>query len=188
MRKRNNRRNNFKRNNEPKHILNDRIRFKEVRLVGDDIESTVMSIDDAREMAEREGLDLMLVTEKGNPPVVRLCDYQKFLYQEKRKQKEMEQKQKEHNKDMKEMRFTPNISEHDIEVKKKKIIEFLESGHKVKMEVRKIYGRGERLNHLKESSEKILLKITVDLEDISKADSLPKLNGRNMSMILSPKK
>jgi len=183
-----NRNNNFKKTKKELHVLNDKIRYNRVRLIGDNIEPEVMDIHKAREIAQDMNMDLMLVTDKGNPPVVKICDYNKFLYQEKKRKKEQEQKQKDHNKDLKEIRFTPNISQHDIDVKKKKIIEFLQNGHKVKLEVRKIYGNGNRLIHLKESSEKILLSIAVDLEDICKADSLPKFSGRNMSMVISPKK
>ena len=179
---------NFRTVKKELHIINDRIRFDRIRLIGDDIDGEIMSISEARKLAEEKQLDLMLVTDKGNPPVVRICDYQKFLYQEKKKKKEQEQKQKVSNKDLKEIRFTPNISQHDIEVKKKKIQKFLEDGHKVKLDVRKIFGRGDRLNHLKETSEKILLTITVDLEKVGKPDGLPQFSNRNMVMVLSPKK
>lgn len=181
MRQRNNNRNDNR--NKPKHILNDSIRHRTVRLIGDDIESSVMDIESAREIAEQRELDLMLVTDRGNPPVVRLCNYQKFLYQEKKKKKDQEQKQKLSNKDLKEMRFSPTISSGDIDVKVSKITKFLEKGHKVKLDMR---FKGRMIQH-KEIGEKVLLNIAVDLEEISKPDNLPKLSGRSMIMVLSPK-
>lgn len=167
-----------------KHLLNDEIRFHQVRVTGDDIESKVVSIDVARNMALEMNMDLMLLTSESNPPVVKICDYKKFLYQQKKKKKEQENNQRKNNKELKEVRFSPNISNGDIETKTKKIKEFIEKGHKVKLDMR---FKGRMINH-KELGEKVLLNIVVDLEDISKPDDLPKLNGKSMIMILSPKK
>jgi translation initiation factor IF-3 len=177
-------RNNYNNNIKPKHILNDRITFNKVRLIGDNIEPKILNIEQARKIADDMNLDLMLVTDKGNPPVVRIVDYQKFLYQEKKKKEEQDKKQREHNKEMKEMRFSPNISEHDLETKQKKVEKFLKDGHKVKLDMR---FKGRMMQNNKDVGESILLKMALELEDVSKPDSLPKVNGRNMFMILSPK-
>jgi translation initiation factor IF-3 len=167
------------------HILNNRIRHEKIRLIGDDVDPEVMDIKKARHIAEEKGLDLMLVTDKGNPPVVRLCDYKKFLYQEKKKKQDQDKKNKENNKEMKEMRLSPNISDHDLEIKKRKVEEFLKNGHKVKVDMR---FKGRMIQNNKETGEAILLRIALDFEEIAKPDNLPKMNGRNMNMILSPKK
>jgi translation initiation factor IF-3 len=177
--------NNFQKRNKPKHILNDRIRYKEIRLISDMSEPIVTSIDKAKSLAKEKGLDLMLVSDKANPPVVRLCDYKKFLYKEKKKKEEQLKNNKKNNKTMKEMRFTPNISDHDVEVKLSKVKEFLKDGHKVKLEVRKIFGRNA--DYKREESKKLLLSIAVKLEDIAVPNGLPKGNGSMMSMIVNPK-
>ena len=175
---------NNNRKNNTKHILNDQIRYRTVRLIGDEYESEVVDIETARKIAEGRNLDLMLVTDEGNPPVVRMCNYQKFLYQEKKRKKDQDQKQKLSNKELKEIRFSPTISSGDVDVKVKKITEFLEKGHKVKLDMR---FKGRMIQH-KDIGEKVLLNIVVELEEIAKPDSMPKLSGRSMTMILTPKK
>ena len=156
-----------------------------MRLISDIGEPVVTTIEKARELATQRSLDLMLVSDKADPPVVRLCDYNKFLYKEKKKKEEQLKNNKKNNKPMKEMRFTHNISEHDVEIKLNKVEEFLKDGHKVKLEVRKIFGRNA--NYIRSEAEKLLLNIAVKLEDLGVPTGLPKGSGNSMSMIINPK-
>lgn len=169
-----------KKGNFKKHLLNDEIKFDIVRISG---ETDVTSIERVREIAELQQLDIMLVTDKSTPPIVMICDYNKFLYKQKKIQKDLINKQKKSTKDLKEIRLTPNISNGDIETKSKKIREFLKKGHNVKLSVK---FKGRMIIH-KEIGEETLLKIIVDLEDISKPSDLPKMIGKSMNVILIPK-
>ena len=171
------------RNSRNKHKINEEIRYNEVRLnhMG---ESTIMSISKVREIADRLGEDIMLLTETANPPVVQICDYEKYLYKEKKKADEQKKLNSKHNKEMKEIRLTPMISENDLEVKKKKIEEFILNGHKVKLDMN---FKGRMIVHSEIGKTK-LLELIVGMDDILKADSLPKLNGKHMTVILTPKK
>tara|TARA_R110000772_G_scaffold2410_4_gene8560 strand:+ start:40201 stop:40743 length:543 start_codon:yes stop_codon:yes gene_type:complete len=163
-----------------KHLLNDEIKFHLVRLSGESDTTTMIKV---RELAELKDLDIMLVTDKGDPPIVQICDYNKYLYKQKKIKKDLENKQRKSNKELKEIRFSPNISIKDIETKVKKITEFIKQGHKVKLDMR---FKGRSIVY-KDNGEQVLLKIAIDLEDISKPINMPKLSGRSMSMILSPK-
>lgn len=167
----------------PNHILNDRIKGDKIRLISDDREAEIMDLDKAREIAKSEGLDLMLVTGKADLPVVRMCDYNKFLYKEKKKKEEEIKKQKENNKPLKEIRLSPNISEHDLEVKKNKMIQFLDDGHKVKLDMR---FKGRMIVNNKKVGEEVLLKTAVELEEHGTAEGLPSMKGRAMTMVLNP--
>jgi translation initiation factor IF-3 len=154
-----------------------------VRVIGDNIENQgVVSIDEARRMAEDEGLDLVLIAEKADPPVVKIIDYKKFLYDQKKKQKEIAQKAQKTV--VKEIRFGPNTDDHDYEFKKKHAEGFLKEGAKLKAYV---FFKGRSIV-FKDKGEILLLRLAQDLEEIGKVESLPKLEGKRMIMMMAPKK
>ena len=169
------------------HKINDNIKSNEVRLIGDNIPNTgeVVSLNFAKNLAYELELDLVEINSNSYPSICKILDYKKFLFEEKKKKKDMEKKQKETNKDLKEMQFRPNIGESDIEVKKKKIIEFIEKGHKVKISMR---FKGREIQNNKDKGELIMLTLADDLSKISKIESIPILNGLLMTMMMSPKK
>lgn len=169
-----------KKTNTREHLLNDEIKYNVVRLSG---EPDTTNMERVRELADLQGLDIMLVTDKSNPPIVQICDYNKFLYKQKKIQKDLINKQRKNTKDLKEVRFTPNISKNDIEVKTNKIKEFLIKGHNVKLSM-KFKGR---MIVYKDMGKEVLLKIAIDLEGISKVNGLPKMVGSSMNMILNSK-
>jgi translation initiation factor IF-3 len=186
----NNKYNKYNQNqNRTEHRINQTIRVPKVRLVGDNVENPGNVVDTAyaKQLAESMELDLVEISPNAEPPVVKILDYKKFLYEEKKRKKEQEKKSKENNKDLKEIRFTPNIGENDVNVKKKKIEEFLKDGHKVKLTVR-YKGRELGIANTKSKGELILLSIAEDLSEICKVVEMPKLQGRNMYMNLAPKK
>jgi translation initiation factor IF-3 len=153
-----------------------------VRVVGDNIEGGIFPTGQARKMAEEEGLDLVLISEKADPPVVRIIDYKKFLYDQKKKQKEIAQKAQKTV--VKEIRFGPNTDEHDYEFKKKHAEKFLEEGAKLKAYV---FFKGRSIV-FKDKGEILLLRLAQDLEDLGKVESLPKLEGKRMIIMIAPKK
>lgn len=180
--------NNKKREKKEEHRINHNIRVDHVRLVGDNVENAgeIVSTRDALETAKSMDLDLVEISPNAKPPVVKILDYNKFLYDEKKRKKEQEKKQKEANKPMKEIRMTPNISDNDLNTKSKKIVEFIEDSHKVKLVIR-YKGRELYVANAKERGEVLLLKIADDLSDMVKVEAMPKLQGRNMFMTLAPK-
>lgn len=133
-------------------------------------------------MAQDEGLDLVMITEKADPPVCRIIDYKKFLYDQKKKQKEMQSKAQKVV--VKEIRFGPQTDDHDYEFKKKHARGFLEEGSKLKAFV---FFKGRSIV-FKEQGEILLLRLAQDLEDVGKVESLPKLEGKRMIMMMAPKK
>lgn len=141
-----------------------------------------MSTRDALRKAEEQNLDLVMITEKADPPVCRIVDYKKFLYDQKKKQKEIASKAVKVV--IKEIRFGPNTDEHDYDFKKKHARKFLEEGSKIKAFV---FFRGRSIVY-KEQGEILLLKLAQDLEDLGKVEQLPKLEGKRMIMFLAPKK
>ena len=163
------------------HRINGQIRAREVRIVGDDIESAVVPTRDALRLAEQKGLDLVEISPNAEPPVCRLIDYSKFLYQQKKKQKELKAKQVKV--EIKEIRFGPQTDEHDYNFKLKHAKEFLMEGDKVKAHV---FFRGRSIV-FKEQGEILLLRFATDLEEIAKVEAMPKLDGKKMNMILAPK-
>lgn len=170
------------RKREDRHRINKNIRgTREVRLVGEDVEPGVYSFDRALSMAEREGLDLVEISPKANPPVCRIVDYQKFLYQLKKREKEM--KAKSVKTEIKEIRFGPQTDTHDYNFKLKHAQEFLKSGAKVKAYV---FFKGRSIL-FKDQGELLLLRFANELEDLAKVDALPKLEGKRMIIMLSPK-
>ena len=162
--------------------INEQIRVREVRIVGDDIESTVVPIQRALQMAEQRGVDLVEISPNAEPPVCRLIDYSKFIYQQKKKQKEMKAKQVVVN--VKEIRFGPQTDDHDYNFKLKHAIGFLSDGDKVKAYV---FFKGRSIL-FKEQGEVLLLRFASDLEDYGKVESMPVLEGKRMTMFIAPKK
>ena len=161
--------------------VNDQIRVREVRIVGDN-GSTVVPTRDAMNMAREQGVDLVEISPNANPPVCRLIDYSKFLYQQKKRAKEMKAKQVKV--EVKEIRFGPQTDEHDYQFKLKHAREFLEQGNKVRAYV---YFRGRSIL-FKEQGEVLLLRFANDLEDYGKVESLPSLEGKKMFLYVAPKK
>ena len=158
------------------------IRVPEVRLVGENIpEQGVFATRDALRMAEEQELDLVEISPTAKPPVCKIMDYKKFLYDKKKKEKEI--KAKTVKTVIKEIRFTPNTDDHDFEFKTKHAEKFLKEGAKVKAYVQ---FKG-RMIMFKERGELILLKLAKELEEIGTPEQLPKLEGRRMIMFLVPK-
>lgn len=169
------------RRNEPEHRINDRIRAQEVRLVGTDIEQGVYSLAEAKKLAEEKGLDLVEISPSANPPVCKITDYGKFLYEQKKKQKEM--KAKAVKTVIKEIRFGPNTDEHDVEFKLKHAIKFLEEGAKVRAYV---FFKGRSIIY-KERGEVLLLQFAERLQEIGKVEQMPKMEGKKMFIMIAPK-
>ena len=161
--------------------VNEQIRAREVRVVGDN-GSEVLPTRKALDMARQEGVDLVEISPNAQPPVCRLIDYSKFLYQQKKRQKEMKQKQVKV--EVKEIRFGPQTDEHDYQFKLKHAREFLLAGNKVRAYV---FFRGRSIL-FKEQGEVLLLRFANDLEEYGKVESMPALEGKKMFLYLAPKK
>lgn len=153
-----------------------------VRVVGEDFEQKIVSIKEAIDIARSMDLDLVEISPTANPPVCKIVDYSKFLYEMKRKQKEL--KAKSAKIVVKEIRLGPNTDEHDFDFKLKHAANFLQEGAKVKVEV---FFRGRSIVY-KDKGEIIMLKFAQALAEYGKVESLPKLEGKRMIMILTPKK
>jgi translation initiation factor IF-3 len=151
-----------------------------VRLVGDNVQSDIYPIEEARKLAAGLSLDLVEIVPNADPPVCRIIEYQKFLYEKKRKDKELKAKQGKQV--IKEIRFGPNTDDHDFDFKVKHAIKFLEEGNKVKAYV---HFRGRTIAY-KEKGEIILLKFAQELADYGKVELLPKLEGNRMFLHLAP--
>ena len=164
-----------------KFRVNEQIRAKEVRIVGDD-GSSVVSVRQALEMAHQQGVDLVEISPNAQPPVCRLIDYSKFLYQQKKKAKELKAKQVKV--EVKEIRFGPQTGEADYAFKLKHAQEFLTDGNKVKAYV---FFKGRSIV-FKEQGEVLLLRFANDLEELAKVESMPSLEGKKMFLTLAPKK
>lgn len=161
--------------------INREITASKVRLVGDNIEEQgIYSIGQAMRMADELGLDLVEITAKADPPVCRIMDYQKYLYQQKKKAKEM--KSNSAKVVIKEIRFGPNTDEHDFQFKLKHAMEFLQEGSKVKASV---FFKGRSIIY-SEQGEKLLLRFAVELEEYGRAEQMPKLEGKRMIMMIAP--
>ena len=161
--------------------INEQIRSREVRIVGDN-GSTVVPTRQALDMARDQGVDLVEISPNANPPVCRLIDYSKFLYQQKKRAKEMKAKQVKV--DIKEIRFGPQTDEHDYQFKLKHAQEFLSEGNKVRAYV---FFRGRSIL-FKEQGEVLLLRFANDLEEYGKVEHMPSLEGKKMFLYLAPKK
>ena len=164
------------------HRINEQIRAKEVRIVGDDIESAVYPIAQALKLAEEHDADLVEISPNAVPPVCRIIDYSKFLYQLKKRAKEQKANQVKVN--VKEIRFGPQTDEHDYNFKLKHAIGFLQDGDKVKAYV---FFKGRSIL-FKEQGEVLLLRFANDLEEYAKVEQMPLLEGKRMTISLSPKK
>lgn len=162
--------------------INEQIRSREVRLVGDDVESTVMPTHKAIQLAEQKGVDLVEISPNAQPPVCRLIDYSKFLYQQKKRQKELKAKQVKI--EVKEIRFGPQTDEHDYNFKLKHAKDFLTEGDKVKAYV---FFRGRSIL-FKEQGEVLLLRFANDLEEYGKVEQMPVLEGKRMIIFIAPKR
>lgn len=163
-----------------KYRLNQNIRVREVRLVGDNVTVGVYSITEALRIADELELDLVEVSPNADPPVCRVVDFQKFLYDQKKKQKEI--KAKTTKVVLKEVRFGPNTDEHDYQFKLKHAQKFLAEGAKVKAYV---FFKGRSILY-KEQGEEVLHRFVKDLEDVAKLDQEPRLEGKRMIILLSP--
>lgn len=169
-------------NNKPQHRINEQIRCREVRIVGDDVESEVMPTRQAIQFAQQKGVDLVEISPNAVPPVCRLINYSKFLYQQKKRQKELKAKQVKI--EVKEIRFGPQTDEHDYNFKLKHAKEFLSEGDKVKAYV---FFRGRSIL-FKEQGEVLLLRFANDLEEYGKVEQMPVLEGKRMILFIAPKK
>ncbi|HLN53350.1 MAG TPA: translation initiation factor IF-3 [Lentimicrobium sp.] len=172
----------MQRKQEDPHLINERIKAPVVRVVGENVEQGIYSIKDALAIAQRLELDLVEISPTANPPVCKVTDYKKFLYELKKKQKEI--KAKSAKIVVKEIRLGPNTDEHDFNFKLKHAIKFLEEGAKVKVEV---LFRGRSIVY-KDQGEIKLLQFASMLEEYGKVEKLPLLEGKRMIMIIAPKK
>jgi len=161
--------------------VNEQIRVREVRIVGEN-GSEVLPTKQALDLARQQGVDLVEISPNADPPVCRLIDYSKFLYQQKKHQKEIKAKQVKV--EVKEIRFGPQTDDHDYNFKLKHAKEFLEDGNKVRAYV---FFRGRSIL-FKEQGEVLLLRFANDLEEYAKVEQLPRLEGKKMFLFLAPKK
>jgi translation initiation factor IF-3 len=166
---------------EEPYKINNKILARQVRLVGENVETGVYATDDALRIAREQNLDLVEISPKAEPPVCRIVDYSKFKYELKKKQREM--KAKTQKVVTKEIRFGPNTDDHDFEFKVKHARSFLEDGAKVKAYVHFV----GRTILFKERGEVLLLKFAQALENVAKVEQLPKLEGKRMFLFLTPK-
>jgi len=181
MRRENNR-NKFTRATEPEHRINEKIVAREIRLVQEGEEPIVISVSEALKMAEEQELDLVEISPKAVPPVCKIMDYNKFLYSQKRKQKELKAKQSKVV--LKEIRFGPNTDEHDFNFKLEHARKFLADGNKVKAFV---FFRGRAIV-FKDRGEILLLRFAQELAEVGTIESMPKLEGKRMIIMINPKK
>jgi translation initiation factor IF-3 len=166
---------------EAEHRINHFIRVPQVRLVGDNVEIGVYSTQDALKIAQQQELDLVEISPNADPPVCKVIDYNKFLYDKKKKEKEMKAKAKVS--EVKEIRFTPNTDDHDFDFKSRHAEGFLKDGNKVKAYVQ-FKGRAIQF---KERGELLLLKFAERLQEIGQPEALPRLEGKRMFIMLAPK-
>ena len=171
----------FKKEQQQEHRTNHMIKVPEVRLVGENIEPGIYATVDAAKIAKEQELDLVEISPGANPPVCKIIDYNKFLYEEKKKKKE--QKAKSKTSEVKEIRFTPNTDDHDFEFKVKHAEKFLTDGNKVKAHVQ-FKGRAIMF---KERGELLLLKFADSLKDVGALEGLPKMEGKRMLVMFAPK-
>lgn len=164
--------------NKPKHILNNQIRFSEIRIVGDEVEAGIYTTSDALKIAEDMGVDLVLLSDKSTPPICKIIDYKKFLYELEKKSKSQK------SAPLKEIKLSPNIGEHDIEFKAKNAMKFLEDGSKIKLTME---FRGREMM-FKEKGELTLLKFIDSLNGSGTAETLPKLEGKKIIVYIKPGK
>ncbi|MEA5129373.1 MAG: translation initiation factor IF-3 [Proteiniphilum sp.] len=172
----------MRKDSKEQHRINERIRVPEVRLVGDNVQEGIYPTREALKIAEQQELDLVEIAPTAKPPVCRVIDYQKFVYQQKKKLKE--QKAKSIKVTVKEIRFGPQTDDHDYNFKLKHAMNFLSEGSKVKAFV---FFKGRSIL-FKEQGEVLLLRFANDLEEYAKVEYMPIMEGKRMSIMLSPKK
>jgi translation initiation factor IF-3 len=173
------------RSRNPRNVppINENIRFPEIRLIdADGAQLGVMHPGDALKMAEEKDLDLVLVSDKANPPVCRIIDYGKYKFEQEKRAREARKRQ--HNAEVKEVKMRYKIDDHDYNVRVKNAQRFLKSGDKVKATV---MFRGREIQH-SDLARKLLMRMADDLEEFAEMQQAPKQEGRNMMMLLSPKK
>ncbi len=166
---------------EDEHRINEKIRVPEVRVVGEGVEGKVMRVQDALELAREQELDLVEISPNAVPPVCKIVDYKKFLYEKKKKEKEI--KANSHKTVLKEIRFSSGTEEHDLDFKAKHAEKFLQEGNKVKCF---LMFKGREIV-FKERAELLLLSFAKKLEEVATVESLPKTEGKRMMMTLMPK-
>jgi translation initiation factor IF-3 len=171
----------FKKEQQQEHRTNHMIKVPEVRLVGENIEPGIYATAEAVKIAKEKELDLVEISPGASPPVCKIIDYNKFLYEEKKKKKE--QKAKSKTSEVKEIRFTPNTDDHDFEFKVKHAEKFLSEGDKVKAHVQ-FKGRAIMF---KERGELLLLKFADRLKDVGALEGLPKMEGKRMLVMFAPR-
>src|SRR5688500_16487524 len=171
----------FRKEQQQEHRTNQMIRVPQVRLVGDNVEVGVYSIQDALRMAQEQELDLVEISPQADPPVCKIIDYNKFLYEKKKKEKEMKAKSK--TAEVKEIRFTPGTDDHDFDFKARHAESFLKEGNKVKTYVQ-FKGRAIMF---KERGELILLKFAERLAEVGALEGMPLMEGKRMIAIFAPK-
>ncbi len=171
----------FKKEQQQEHRTNHMIKVPMVRLVGENIEVGVYPIAEAQRIANDQGLDLVEISPQADPPVCKVIDYNKFLYEKKKREKDMKAKSKVS--EVKEIRFTPNTDDHDFDFKSKHATNFLKDGNKVKAYVQ-FKGRAIMF---KERGELLLLKFAERLVEVGTLESMPKLEGKRMFAIFAPK-
>jgi len=169
------------RKKEAEHKINEFIASPEVRLTGENVETNIYQLTEALKMAKELDLDLVEISPNASPPVCRIIDYSKFLYEQKKKQKEIKSKAKQTI--IKDIRFGPNTDDHDFQFKVKHAVSFLESGEKVRAFV---HFKGRSIVY-KDHGEILLLKFAQSLEEVGKVELLPKLEGKRMFLTLAPK-
>ncbi|MGL4582900.1 MAG: translation initiation factor IF-3 [Flavobacterium sp.] len=162
--------------------MNGAIRVPEVRLVGDNVEAGVFKLADAMRLAEELELDLVEISPNAEPPVCKITDYNKFLYEQKKREKILKAKSTQIT--VKEIRFGPQTDEHDYEFKKKNAIKFLKEGSKLKAFV---FFKGRSIIY-KDQGQILLLRLAQDLEEFGKVETMPVLEGKRMTMFIAPKK
>ncbi len=161
--------------------VNDRIRCPEIRLIGADGENVgVVSPEKGMELAEQAGLDLVEISPNATPPVCKVMDYGKFKYEQQKRESEARKKQK--IVEVKEVKFRPNTDTHDYDVKMRNVMRFLEHGDKVKVTLR---FRGREMAH-QDLGRDLLQRVATDVEGVGKIENMPKMEGRQMIMIIGP--
>lgn len=165
-------------------FINEQIRAKEVMVIGPNGEQLgIKSINDARTLANYAGFDLVMMN-NGNPPVCKIMDYNKFKYENRKRQKENAKKQRETNLEVKEYRLSVTIDVHDFDTRVRNSSKYLEKGHKVKVSVK---FKGRELAH-PELGKDVLMRFAEATNDLAEIEQKPKLEGKFMTMILTPKK
>jgi translation initiation factor IF-3 len=175
-------RKNFARKTEDPNRINERIRVPKIRLVGEGREPQLIATSDALKLAQDEGLDLVEISPDADPPVCKILDYKKFLYNQKKKQKELKARQSKVV--VKEIRFGPNTDDHDFNFKLEHAKKFLSDGAKVKAFV---FFRGRAIV-FKDRGEILLLRFAQELSELGLLEQMPKLEGKRMTIMINPKK